>query len=189
MNNQLNNLINNTIQCSINELELANKLFVKQNFFKDDILLGFGEVENNLYFINSGYLRCYYSVGDDDITISISSPEEFATSIVSFFIGEKSKMTIQCLTDCELMIISKEGLEMLYRSHSVWQEFGRKIMEKALIEKEDRLMDQICLTAEQRYLKLMQQNHGLIQHCPVKYIASFMGIHPESLSRIRKNIS
>jgi CRP/FNR family transcriptional regulator, anaerobic regulatory protein len=185
----LNNLINSTIEYTTESIIYADSLFEYSKCPKNTILLNYGDIETKLYFINKGYLRCFFSINDDDITISISSPCEFSTSILSFFNNEKSKMTIQCITDCELLSISKDNLEKLYTSHPVWHEFGRKIMENALIEKEDRLMDQLHLTAEQRYLKLLKLNPGLIQNCPVKYIASFLGVHSESLSRIRGSIS
>lgn len=188
MYSQINNLITSTISCTEDEIKFANSLFSVSSFVKDSIILNYDEIESNLYFINRGFIRCYYATEDDDVSLSISTSNEFLTSILSFFYGEKSKIIIQCLTDCELIIISKQNLELLYKRDSIWQEFGRKIMENALIEKEERILDQISLSAEERYLKLLKQKPDIIQNCQVKYIASLLGIHPESLSRIRRNV-
>ncbi|HEX3020454.1 MAG TPA: Crp/Fnr family transcriptional regulator [Chitinispirillaceae bacterium] len=187
MFSKLNHLISNTIFCSNDEISFADSLFAFHRFTKNTVILDPDDSDANLIFVNNGYLRSFYTLAHEEITINISSPNEFTTSLLSFFYNDKSKMTIQCLTDCEIFAISKQNLDSLYSQNPLWQEFGRKIMEKALVEKEIRIMDQIYLTAEQRYLKLLKNNPGLIQNCPVKYIASYLGIHPESLSRIRRS--
>lgn len=80
-------------------------------------------------------------------------------------------------------------MEELYTTHPKWQQFGRELMEAFLIEKEERIIDQLSLTAQEKYAKLMQTTPDIIQNVPVKYIASFIGIQPESLSRIKKQIN
>jgi CRP-like cAMP-binding protein len=96
---------------------------------------------------------------------------------------------MQTLTDCEMLSISKNDLEKLYSTNQKWQYFGRKLMENFLIEKEERIIDQISLSGQQKYQKLLETNPEIIQHVQVKYIASFLGLKPESLSRIKKQIN
>src|SRR5574344_1065535 len=101
----------------------------------------------------------------------------------------RSKEELTCITDCRLFSISKTNLEILFSTNEKWGTFGRKLMETFLIEKEERIIDQISLTAQQRYIKLIETHPGIVQNVPIKLIASFIGVKPESLSRIRKQIN
>lgn len=86
----------------------------------------------------------------------------------SFFLEEKSKEELEAITECELFFVSKSDLERLYSSSEKWQAFGRKLMEGFLIEKEERIIDQISLTAQERYMKLLNTQPEIIQNVPVK---------------------
>lgn len=156
---------------------------------KGTILIDKGEVSNSAFFVNSGFLR-YYKTNSagEEITIHLFSPGDFAASFNSFVTNTKSNEILHTLTDSDLLIINKNDLEELYASGTKWQVFGRKLMEKFLLEKENRIIDQISLTAKERYIKLLQTKPDLIQNVPIQYLASFIGIKPESLSRIRKQI-
>jgi CRP-like cAMP-binding protein len=122
----------------------------------------------------------------EELVIHLYAPNNFATSLNGFFLGKKSEEALQAITDCTFLSISKAALETLYNTACKWQTFGRKLMESFLIEKEERIIDQLSLSAMDRYLKLIKNQPDIIQNVPVKFIASFIGIQPESLSRIRK---
>ena len=122
----------------------------------------------------------------EEIVIHLFAPNSFAASISSFFLGKNSEDALEAITDCEYIYITKTNLEKLYATHCKWESFGRQLMEHHLLEKEQRVIDQLSLTAHDRYLKIMNKHPEIIQNVPVKYIASFIGIQPESLSRIRK---
>lgn len=142
------------------------------------------------FFINSGYLR-YFKVLDsgEELIIHLYTPDNFATSLNSFFLETKAEEELQTITDCELLYISREELEKLYSHSPKWERFGRKLMEAFLIEKEEKIIELLSLTAQEKYSKLLKLNPEIIQNVPVKYIASFIGIQPESLSRIKKQIN
>lgn len=142
------------------------------------------------YYINSGYLR-YYKVSPEgeEITIHLYSPGNFATSINSYFTGSKSEEILQTITDCELLEISKIQMEKLFSSSPRLILFEQKLMQSFLIEKEERIIDQITLSAQERFIKLLATDKGILQYVPSKYIASFLGIKPESLSRIKNQIT
>lgn len=165
--------------------QLAKPFYVK----KGTVLINEGEISSSAFFINSGYLR-YYKINSagEEITIHLFSSGDFAASFNSFVCNTKSKEILHTLSDAELLIITKSDLDELYLSGTKWQIFGRKLMEKFLLEKENRIIDQISLTAKERYIKLLQTKPALIQNVPIQYLASFIGIKPESLSRIRKQI-
>lgn len=184
---KLNDKISNYISLEQQDLDLIKSLFKFQSVGKGISLIEIGKPTDKAFFINSGYLK-YSKIIDsgEELIVHLYAPGNFATSLNSFFLGKKSEEELQTITDCELLYISKSDLESLYSTSRKWQSFGRKLMESFLIEKEERIIDQLSLTARNKYLKLLENQPDIIQNVPVKYIASYIGIQPESLSRIRK---
>jgi len=181
--------ISSFITLTEEDIALVELLFEYRHCKKNEILINEGEYANSAYFVDSGYLR-YYKIIDngEEQTIHLVIPTHFATSLPSFLYNIKSEELLQSVVDSEVFLITRENLEKLYNTASKWQEFGRKLMEFFLMEKEQRLIDQLSLSAIERYKKLLDTDPQLIQNIPIQYIASFIGIKPESLSRIRKQI-
>lgn len=177
------------IELDADDIELIKSVFQYELIPKDVPIIETGKIADKSYFIISGYLK-YYKLLDtgEELIIHLYAPYNYATSLNSFFLQKKSKEVLEAITECELFSISKSDLEKLYSSGEKWQIFGRKLMESFLIEKEERIIEQISLTAQERYMKLLNSQPEIIQNVPVKQIASFIGIKPESLSRIRKQI-
>ena len=189
MYEKLINIISNFIEFQNNDLSIIKSLFKPFEVKKDSILIDKGEYSNMAFFINSGFLR-FFKVIDtgEEQTIHLLSSGQFAASFCGFVTNTKSEETLHTITDSELLIVTKNDLEKLYNIDTKWQIFGRKLMEILLLEKEKRIIDQLSLTAQARYTKLLETNPSLIQNVPIQYIASYIGIQPESLSRIRKQI-
>lgn len=189
MYDNLLKIISNLIQLQDNDLSIIESLFKPCVVKKDSILIDKGEYSTSAFFINSGYLR-YYTVIEtgEEQTIHLLSPGAFAASFCSFVTKTKSEETLHTITDSELLHINKNDLEKLYNTDVKWQIFGRKLMETLLLEKEKRIVDQLSLSAQARYERLLETNPALIQNVPIQYIASYIGIQPDSLSRIRKQI-
>ena len=106
-----------------------------------------------------------------EIIIHLYSPNSFATSLSSFFLGKKSEEVLQAITDCEFFYITKDDLARLYSLDYKWHYLGMKITESALIEKEERIIEQLSLNAQDKYLKLIERHPDIIQNVPIKYIA------------------
>jgi len=189
MYDTLINTISNLIQLQNDDINLIMSLFQERSVKKDTVLIDQGELSDFVFYINSGYLR-YYKISEtgEEQTIHLLSSGEFAASFYSFVCNTKSEETLHTLTDSELLCISKNDLERLYSTDIKWQIFGRKLMEALLLEKEKRIINQLSLTAQDRYVNLFETNPSLIQNVPIQYLASYIGIKPESLSRIRKQI-
>lgn len=187
---QLKKKISEIISLNQEDHQLIETYFIPRKVEKNALLVELGKNTQEAFFINSGYLR-YYKILESgyELIIHLYAPNNFAASLNSFFSGSPSDEFMQTLTDCELLSISKHDLEKLYSSSQKWQYFGRKLMEKFLIEKEQRIIEQLSLTGQQKYIKLFETNPDIIRHVQVKYLASFLGIKPESLSRIKKNIN
>ena len=185
---KLYDIISSYIKFEQKDKDLINSLFKYESVSKGTLLLETGKFTDRVFFILSGYLR-YFKVIEtgEELVIHLFAPDNFATSVNGFFLGKKTEESLQAITDCEYLYISKSDLEKLYSTNLKWHNFGRMLMENFLIEKEERIIDQLSLSAQDRYMKLMKSQPGIIKNIPIKYIASFIGIQPESLSRIRKN--
>ena len=186
--NKLLELFADLVKIDRFDIDLATKLFEPIVTTKGQILVEENKIAKHLYFINSGFIRVYYLHDGAEVTNHINCPPGFITSLNSFITETKSHEFVECVTNCNLLSITKKDLDTLYQHSQRWAEVGRVIYEQALAYNEQRTKDIITLSADQRYLKLMSQHPDIIQNVPLQYIASFIGIKPESLSRIRKQI-
>ena len=184
---KLHEVISKYISLEQQDFDLIESFFKFETAARKTSIIKAGKQTDKLFFILSGYLK-YFKILDsnEELIIHLYAPNSFATALSSFFLGKPSEETLETITDCEYLYISKSDLEKLYSTSCKWLVFGRKVTENHLIDKEKRIIDQLSLTAHDRYLKLMKNQPDIIQNVPVKYIASFLGIQPESLSRIRK---
>lgn len=187
---KLKNKISDFIHINTSDIEKIESYFNLITVEKGTSIIEIGKHADKVFFIVSGYLR-YFKILDsgEELVIHIYAPNNFATSLNSFFLGQLSEEELQAITPCNLVYISKPDLEKLYATNHKWQYFGRKLMESFLIEKEQRIIDQLSLSAQQKYLRLFESNPDIIQNVQVKYLASFLGVQPESLSRIKKQIN
>ena len=164
--------------------EFSEKLELKK-IKKDDFLIREGQVENHIYFINKGATRNFFIKDGKDYTVDFQFTDEFVTAYYSLITREPTSVFIELLEDSELVAISVKFLNEFYARYHNGEKIGRLIAEYQYIKRLRKEMDLLSLTAEERYAGLMQRNPALIQNISVKHLASYLGIQPESLSRIR----
>lgn len=169
------------------ELEL-NRLTETIKIEKNQTLLRVNERCNQLYFINKGLLRGYYLGDGKEITHWFAQEDEFATSFYAFIAEKPSFETIQALEDSELVMISYQNLQSLYKKFPETERVGRIITETYYVKLEERLLSLQFKTAKERYAGLMQNKPSLLQRAPLGHIASYLGITQETLSRIRAEV-
>ena len=156
---------------------------------KNTVLEEQGKIPRCLYFISSGFVRLfYYDDNGGEATTHVGSPNGFITSFLSFIHQKQSKENVACITDCALLKISHSALVTLIDKSENFKKFSLIIFEQAIASTETRANDLATLTAEQRYKKLLEEQPMILQNVPIRQIASFLGIKPESLSRIRRQI-
>ena len=155
---------------------------------KGSYLLETGQVENFLYFIAKGSVRLYIPMADNDLTFGFVFENEFVTSYDSFLTQQPSSYSVKTMVDTELYRISYDSLQQVYANTKEGNLIGRKMAEQLFLLKSKRELSLLHKTAEERYLDLFQQRPRLIQEVPLKYIASYIGVTPQALSRIRKRI-
>ena len=139
----------------------------------------------SIYFINKGLARIYYFKDGNDITESFSFENNIIARVESLFSGEPSRKAIQALEDTELVAIDAIQLFKLYDKFPDIERLFRKIFEAGYVETVDRMESIQFHTAEERYSDLLQKGQNIIKRIPLKHIASYLGITPVSLSRIR----
>lgn len=160
---------------------MAEPVFVA----KGDILLKDGERCRHLFYIEKGLLRGYYYEDGKDTTNWFAQEGEFATCFYAFIAKEPSFEIIQALEDCELMRLPHEALQKLYVAHPETERIGRLIIENYYTRLEERLLGIRLKTAKERYQHLIDTKPSLLQRASLGQVAAYLGITPETLSRIR----
>jgi CRP-like cAMP-binding protein len=158
----------------------------KKVFKKGDIITKTGEVEDHLYFLNKGAIQIALKCKDDVRIIDFGFPGNWFNAYDSFLERKPSDVVIEALTDTEVECISYAEMQVGY-SNSLFANFvGRCIVEEILMPRIKKEREILSKTAEERYFEMLQQRRDLCVNLPVNKIAKYLGIHPESLSRIRK---
>ena len=173
------------------DLRAEDKLpfdFKNKTFNKGDIITGYEQIEKKLYFIGSGIVQFSILRDTEEKIIDFFFPNEFFCSYTSFILQKPSDTQITALTDCQLQVLHYDELQAAYNTSLLVNKLGGLLTEQAYIRKTRREKDFLTKSAEERYKELISARPELIQQIPVNKIAKYLGIHPESLSRIRKDI-
>ncbi len=168
---------------------IIEPLFNEKHLDKNKHLIRIDEIEKYLYFIERGILRSYVDRHDSEITLEFSFENTLFSSYESFVQQSKSRINVQAITPAVVWRISYSDLQKIYRHTEIGNYLGRVAAEVLYVEKSTRELDLLTKTATERYLDLMERQPKLIQNIPLKHIASYIGITPQALSRIRKSIS
>jgi CRP-like cAMP-binding protein len=184
---ELSCFIRSRLNIQASELEIVLSNFRKMNLDKGQFVLKTGDIANYYYFIKSGALRFYYGEYEEQLTAWVIVKDEFFTEISSLNPQIPTRFNIEAIEKTVLLIIRKDDMDALYKQIPAWQEFGRITWENMAIRMINQIISFQTLSAEERYLEFMQDAE-LMKRVPVKQIASYLGITPNALSRIRKNI-
>jgi len=140
-------------------------------------------------FVAYGIMRAYSTNDGVENTTCLCSNNTFATSTISFITQTPSSVSIQALEKVTLVLISYENLNLLYSKSPFCEKVGRVVAEKEYIELQQSNWRNSSIPAQKKYLTLLKENPGVVNRIPLHYIASYIGITPETLSRIRKKIA
>lgn len=185
---ELSHFIRTMIDINEQDLEYILSHFREISLRKNKYVLKKKQVCTAFYFVKFGGVRIWFEHGENSITAWLIFENDFFSELSSLKTCKPSQFNIQAITDTTLYAIDKNAMEYLYGQFPQWQCFGRLIWENAFLKVIDGIISYQTLTAEQRYLSAMQQSN-LLQKIPLKQLASFLGMTPTSLSRIRKKIS
>ena len=166
--------------------QVAEK-FGRRETARNGYLLKEGSVCRESHIIGEGITRSYiYNHDGNDVTTAFCSRQMFASDLLSFFKKIPSKENIQALTDCETWYITYDDMQESFHTIPEFREFGRLNIINQFGVLQQRMLSMLQQTAEQRYGDLVHANPEILQHAPLKYIATYLGITDTSLSRIRK---
>jgi CRP-like cAMP-binding protein len=186
--NELEIHIHQHFDMTLEDCQKISKLFKMEIIEKGDYFSTEGKSCNKLSFIEEGILRIFATMPDREITQWIATPGYFLTDLQSFIYRNPSRFTIQALTDTRLYTIDYEDYLMIGKVIPKWNDFEKLFVSKCFVMIENRVFDFISLTAEERYKKLFDTNRELFNQVPLQYLASMLGMTPETFSRIRRKM-
>lgn len=190
MHEKLLEIIRQQIPITSKDAELCKEYFEPIFFPKNRIIEDEGKIPQYLYFVVSGFMRLfYYSNNGDEITTHINCPPGFITSYFNFINQTKATENVECITECELLRITKNNLDLIISKSDAFKDFSIWVFQQSIVYNENRSKELATLSAKQRYQKLIDNYPHIIHNVPLQYIASFLGMNSKSLSRIRKQIT
>ena len=170
--------------------EYCRQLFKPVFIKKGTILEKEGTLHRHHNFIVSGYMRNFYcDESGNEITTDINDGPRFFTSYYHFINQTVSNENLHCITDCELLRVSRKGVEKASHIGLTSQEYTEKVLQYYLESSKQRIIDFATLSGKERYLKLVKTHPSIIHKVPLNYIASYLGLNAGSLSRIRQEVS
>ena len=176
------------IQLSSHDITVIETLFDKKTLVKGELFLQEGKICRDLGFINKG-LVCYYVTIDATEAIhNFAMENEFICNYDSFISKTVSQKSIIALEHTELLCISFNKLQQLYKTISNGERFGRLHMQDVYTDAIKHIISFYTVSPQQRYGEFVRNRKELLQRVPQYYIASYIGIKPQSLSRIRKRM-
>ena len=177
------------ITLTVEEQELFLSKTETKHFKAKTILLNSGQVCKEGYFVNSGLLRSF-NINDNIVehVMSFACEGWWISDMYSLLSQKPGNLFIEVLEDAEVVVLSKENQEQLYLEIPKLERFFRILTENSLVANQERLMDNLSLTAEERFDKFCKKHPTLIQKVPQKQIASFIGVTPEFFSKMKSRL-
>ena len=163
--------------------------FVKKSYKKGSVILENGKTENELRFLDNGIIREYYATNDKEKNINFYTEPIFITDFSSFTNSTSTKKYQEALSDVDLRVLSKDKFLEFTNQYNCGKLFIETIFQRIVVDKENEEFNHFVNTAEALYLDIMKTKPNWLLHSPQYHIASYLGITPETLSRIRKRIS
>jgi len=165
----------------------VRELFTETTLKKGDYFIKEGEMANRIGFLNNGVIRAFYRNNDGiEYNKHFFTANNLVAGYSSLITKEPNKINQQALTDCQLLTANYYDIVKLYESNQDFERFGRKLAEIFFVHKEQREIDIVMLDADKRYLIFQKEFPTLEQLIPQYQIASYLGITPTQLSRIRR---
>ncbi len=189
MYNQLIKRIKEYTRLADQDIPVIESLFAEGRLAKGEFFLQEGKICRELGFINKG-LVCYYVTQEgNDVVHNFAKENEFVCNYDSLINKTPSQKNIIALEPTELLVISFDNLQKLYKTIPGGEKFGRLLMEDVYTDAIKHIISFYTDTPQQRYDEFVRQRKDLVQRVPQYYIASYIGIKPQSLSRIRKRMA
>ncbi|QQX75274.1 MULTISPECIES: Crp/Fnr family transcriptional regulator [Aequorivita] len=189
MENEIVRLISRYLELTNEEASAFAECIPIKSFKKGDILLREGQVCRDSYFVIEGCVRKYYIIDGDERTTAFYVEDESIASLQSYTNKTPANHYFECVEDCRLAVLNYEKEQELFKRVPKYEALCRMSMEDDFGEQQEALAKFITSSPEERYKNLLETRPDLIQRVPQYHLASYLGVKPESLSRIRKRIA
>lgn len=155
---------------------------------RNEFLTHKGEVNTNIYFVKSGSLRVFIEDETEQHTIRFGYKNSMITALDSFLTEKPTSFFVQAIKKCELKMISKSKYEKIINSKPEYQLLWKNLLEDFVYQQIEREIDLITYSPQKRFERVLKRSPQVFQHIPLKHIASYLRMTPETLSRILKNL-
>jgi CRP-like cAMP-binding protein len=171
------------------ESQLLKNMISYRKLKKGAFLISENQICTEIVFVKLGILRSFFTNSkEEEITNCFTFENEFMTAFSSFITQTPTDENIQAITDCELEVIDKIAVEKLFNSSFRWANIGRKIAENEVVNLHNRIASFQKKSSIERYESLFENHQKYIQYIPQVYLASYLGVSPRHLSRIRQAV-
>ena len=188
MDNRLINYFLKITNLTADETKVLAESMVVKNFNKNEYLVKEGQFTNDTYFILDGCVRQYKTLDGNDITTNFYTEEQWIISLENFERKTASKYNLVCVEATTVVIGNEQKAQELFKQFPRFETTSRQIMETVFTEQQNLMTSYITDKPEQRYLKLLETRPDIFQRVPQYDIATYIGVKPESLSRIRRKL-
>lgn len=172
------------------DFELLLPLIHKKAVKKQDYILREGEVCKSIFFLINGFVRMYYiDFNGNEINYRFTDKSNFFVDFQSVLTQKPSRYYWQAMQDSELFILPYKDVQQIYHTSPAWNNFGRLMAEHVYLQLNERVDMLLFMKPEERYLYLRNKQPHLFNQVSQSHLSSYMGIKPESLSRLRKRLS
>jgi CRP-like cAMP-binding protein len=191
MKELLRQAFSQVIKIDDDEWEAFEPYIQSKTYKKRENLIEEGQVSKHINFLIKGSMRQYHVIDGEEKTTFFFFENDFSCNYESFLKQTPSDTTIEAMEDCEVLYFSRETMYRLYRLYPKYETMGKMIAENVYICAMDRLKTFLLNSHEERYLHFLQSDYAeqILERVPQHYIASYLGITPVSLSRIRARVS
>lgn len=188
MENRLISYFLKTTNLTADEVEVLNDSMVVKYFKKNDYLVKERQFKNDTYFLLSGCVRQFKIINGNDITTNFYTEEQWIFSLGNFEAKTASNYNLVCMENTTVVIGNDQKAKELFKQLPGIESISRQIMETVFMEQQNLMISYITDKPEQRYLKLLAARPDIFQRVPQYDIATYLGVKPQSLSRIRRKL-
>ena len=162
--------------------------YATKSIRRGQVLTDFGQIETVIYFLRKGIIEVYVDQGEEMSILDFFFADSFFCSYTSLLTGVASDVKIVALTDCVVEAIRQQDLQAAYQHSLIANQLGRIATERLYLRKVKREKELLTQSAEAQYLAMIADRPEIIKRLSVRKVSQYLGIRPESLSRIRKRV-
>ncbi|MES2829802.1 MAG: Crp/Fnr family transcriptional regulator [Bacteroidota bacterium] len=171
------------------DFELIKPHLSKKSFKKGDLVSYENAVFDKIFFLDSGFVRMFYlDKNGNEINYRFTDKGNFFVDFQSFLTKKPSRFYWQAVQKLEVVMIYYSAVQEIYTQSNRWNLFGRIMAEQVYLQLNERVETLLFMQPDERYLQMLEKHPAIIRQVPQLHIASYLGVKPETLSRIRKRL-